>query len=68
MFGVALMPKYCLDDEGRLIKIKELKPWEPLPPGLLNKKRAEEKLKNKNEKYTRKFYNPHNLNHNDRFH
>ena len=23
MFGVALMPKYCLDDKGRLIKIKE---------------------------------------------
>ena len=50
------------------VKIKELKPWEQLPPGLYNKKKAEEKLKNKNEKYNQNFYNPHNLNYNDRFH
>ena len=68
MFRVALIPKYCLDDEDRLIKIKELKPWEQLPPGLYNKKKAEEKFKNKNEKYNQNFYNPNNLNYNDRFH
>ena len=49
------------------VKIKELKPWEQLP-GLYNKKKAEEKLKNKNEKYNQNFYNSQNVKYKDRFH
>ena len=72
MFGLALMKGYCTDDDGsRLMKINELKPWQALPPALYNKKRVEEAKKRlKEDKYTdtRNYYNPNNLNYNDRFH
>ena len=71
MFGVSLMKGYCLDDDGnRLLNVNQLKPWQPLPPGLYNKKCAEEakkRLKEDKYTYTRNFYNPSNLNYNDRF-
>ena len=72
MFGVSLMKGYCTDDDGsRLMKINELKPCQALPPGLYNKKRAEEAkkiLKEDKYTYTRNFYNPNNLSYNYRFH
>ena len=72
MFGVSLMKGCFLDDDGeRRLKKEWLKPWQPLPPGELNKKRAEEakqRLKEDKYTYTRNYFNPHNLNYNDRFH
>ena len=71
IFGVSLMKGYCLDDDGnRLLNINQLKPWQPLPPGLYNKKLAEgakKRLKEDKYTYTRNFYNPSNLDYNDRF-
>ena len=72
MFGVSLMKGCCLDDDGeRRVKREWLKPWQALSSGELNKKRAEEakkRLKEDKYMYTRNFYNPNNLNYNDRFH
>ena len=42
MYSISLSKEYCLDDDGnQRLKISDLKPWQPLPPGLKNKRDAE---------------------------